>query len=142
MDFSRRSIMKVLQVTAIDITMNSLIYPLNKESKEQGIEVHCLCSKGPNIDIIKSNGFYYHELSIDRKISIIKKLKTIIMMIKVFRIVKPDIVHVHTTVAGVLARSAAKIAKVPNIIYKAHGFYFHDGMGKLKYNIFFYIEKY
>ncbi len=134
--------MKVLQVTAIDITMNSLIYPLNKESKEQGIEVHCLCSKGPNIDIIKSNGFYYHEVSIDRKISIIKNLKTIIMMIKVFRIVKPDIVHVHTPVAGVLARIAAKIAKVPNIIYTAHGFYFHDGMGKLKYNIFFYIEKY
>src|SRR5699024_6317754 len=119
--------MKVLQVTAIDITMNSLIYPLNKESKKQGIEVHCLCSKGPNVDIIKSNGFYYHEVSIDRKISI-KNLKTIIMMIKVFRIVKPDIVHVHTPVAGVLARIAAKIAKVPNIIYTAHGFYFHDGM--------------
>src|SRR5699024_12044491 len=79
---------------------------------------------------------------IDRNISLVKNLKSIIMMVKIFRIVKPDIVHVHTPVAGVLARIAAKIAKVPNIIYTAHGFYFHDGMGKLKYNIFFYIEKY
>lgn len=134
--------MKVFQVTAIDMTMNNFLYPLNKESKKQGIEVHCLCSKGPNIDIIKRNGFYYHEVNIDRKINLVKNLKSIIMMVKVFRIVKPDIVHVHTPVAGVLARIAAKIAKVPNILYTAHGFYFHDGMGKLKYNIFFYIEKY
>ena len=134
--------MKVLQVTAIDMTMNNFLYPLNKESKKQGMEVHCLCSKGPNVDIIKRNGFYFHEVNIDRKINIVKNLKSIIMMVKVFRIVKPDIVHVHTPVAGVLARIAAKIAKVPNIIYTAHGFYFHDGMDKVKYNIFFNIEKY
>ena len=134
--------MKVLQVTAIDMTMNNFLYPLNKESKKQGMEVHCLCSKGPNVDIIKRNGFYFHEVNIDRKINIVKNLKSIIMMVKVFRIVKPDIVHVHTPVAGVLARIAAKIAKVPNIIYTAHGFYFHDGMDKVKYNIFFDIEKY
>ncbi|MBC2920287.1 glycosyltransferase family 4 protein [Staphylococcus saprophyticus] len=134
--------MKVLQVTAIDMTMNNFLYSLNKESKKQGIEVHCLCSKGPNVDIIKKNGFYFHEVNIDRNINLVKNLKSIIMMVKVFRIVRPDIVHVHTPVAGVLARIAAKIAKVPNIIYTAHGFYFHEGMGKIKYNIFFYIEKY
>lgn len=134
--------MKVLQVTAIDMTMNNFLAPLNKECKNQGIEVHCLCSKGPNVDIIKKNGFHFHEVSIDRNISLVKNLKSIIMMVKVFRIVKPDIVHVHTPVAGVLARIAAKLAKVPNIIYTAHGFYFHEGMGKIKYNIFFYIEKY
>lgn len=134
--------MKVLQVTAIDMTMNNFLYPLNEESKNQGIEVHCLCSKGPNVDIIKKNGFYFHEVNIDRNINLVKNLKSIIMMVKVFRIVRPDIVHVHTPVAGVLARIAAKIAKVPNIIYTAHGFYFHEGMGKIKYNIFFYIEKY
>ncbi|MGS0664622.1 glycosyltransferase family 4 protein [Staphylococcus arlettae] len=134
--------MKVLQVTAIDMTMNNFLYSLNKESKKQGIEVHCLCSKGPNVDSIKKNGFYFHEVNIDRNINLVKNLKSIIMMIKVFRIVRPDIVHVHTPVAGVLARIAAKIAKVPNIIYTAHGFYFHEGMGKIKYNIFFYIEKY
>ena len=62
--------MKVLQVTAIDMTMNNFLYPLNKESKKQGMEVHCLCSKGPNVDIIKRNGFYFHEVNIDRKINI------------------------------------------------------------------------
>src|SRR5699024_1289833 len=42
----------------------------------------------------------------------------------------------------VLGRIAAKIAGVPNVIYTAHGFYFHDGMSKAKYKLFFMIEKY
>ena len=36
--------------------------------------------------------------------------------------------HVHTPVAAVLGRIAAKMAGVPTIIYTAHGFYFHDRM--------------
>ncbi|RIL32805.1 glycosyltransferase family 1 protein, partial [Staphylococcus equorum] len=129
--------MKVLQVTAIDMTMNNFLAPLNKKSKNMGIEVHCLCSSGPNVEKIKDDGFYYHEVTIDRKISLVKNIKSIIMMIKVFKIVKPDIVHVHTPVASVLARIAARIARVPNVIYTAHGFYFHEEMKKMQYMLFF-----
>lgn len=134
--------MKIIQVTAIDMTMNNFLAPLNKKSKNMGIEVHCLCSSGPNVEKIKDDGFYYHEVTIDRKISLVKNIKSIIMMIKVFKIVKPDIVHVHTPVASVLARIAARISRVPNVIYTAHGFYFHEGMKKMKYTLFFNIEKY
>ncbi|WP_251518633.1 glycosyltransferase family 4 protein [Staphylococcus sp. HKU1] len=62
-------------------------------------------------------------------------------MAKLFKQIKPDIVHVHTPVAGVLGRIAAKIANVPTIIYTAHGFYFHDGMSKSQYRFYFIVEK-
>ncbi|MGH2542829.1 MAG: glycosyltransferase family 4 protein, partial [Ardenticatenaceae bacterium] len=39
-----------------------------------------------------------------------------------------DIVHVHTPIAAVVGRIAAKMAGVPAVIYTAHGFYFHDRM--------------
>ncbi|MEB8108833.1 glycosyltransferase family 4 protein [Staphylococcus equorum] len=133
--------MKIIQVTAIDVTMNDFIYPLNKASEENGFEVHCVCSEGEYTQKIKNDGFYFHQVQIDRKINLIKNAKSIINMVKMFKSIKPDIVHVHTPVASVLARIAAKIAKVPNIIYTAHGFYFHEGMSKYKYNIFFFIEK-
>lgn len=134
--------MKIVQVTAIDMTMNNFLTPLNKGTKEAGHEVHCVCSKGPYENEIKENGFYFHDIKIDRKIDFKSNLKSIMMMKKAFEIIKPDIVHVHTPVAAVLGRIAAKLAKVPTIIYSAHGFYFHEGMSKKKYNVFFNIEKY
>ncbi|MGG6841314.1 UNVERIFIED_CONTAM: glycosyltransferase family 4 protein [Mammaliicoccus sciuri] len=134
--------MKIIQVTAIDMTMNNFLNPLNKVSKEKGHEVHCVCSKGPYEEEIKSNGYYFHNISIDREINFVKNIKSIMMMVKLFKILKPDIVHVHTPVAAVLGRIAAKIAKVPTIIYSAHGFYFHEGMPSKKYKLFFNIEKY
>ena len=54
---------------------------------------------------------------------------------------KYDIVHVHTPVASVLARIAAKLASVPIVIYTAHGFYFDNNMSKFNYKIFAIIEK-
>lgn len=134
--------MKIIQVTAIDMTMNNFLDPLNNETKAKGHEVHCVCSKGPYEQEIKDNGYYFHNISIDREINIRKNIKSVLMMAKLFKILKPDIVHVHTPVAAVLGRIAAKIANVPTIIYSAHGFYFHEGMPTKKYKIFFYIEKY
>src|SRR5699024_4290267 len=121
---------------------NNFLNPLNKVSKERGHEVHCVCSKGPYEEEIKNNGYYFHNVSIDREINLKKNIKSVLMMAKLFKLLKPDIVHVHTPVAAVLGRIAAKIAKVPTIIYSAHGFYFHEGMPAKKYKLFFYIEKY
>lgn len=134
--------MRIIQVTAIDMTMNNFLNPLNKASKKKGYEIHCVCSKGPYEEEIKSNGYYFHNVSIDREINVKKNVKSVLKMIKLFKSIKPDIVHVHTPVAAVLGRIAAKIAKVPTVIYTAHGFYFHEGMPTKKYKIFFYIEKY
>src|SRR6185295_19916264 len=39
-----------------------------------------------------------------------------------------DIVHVHTPVAALIGRWAAWRARVPKIVYTAHGFYFHERM--------------
>lgn len=134
--------MKIVQVTAIDGTMHHLLNKLNKTSKENNFEVHCICSEGENKKYIIDEGYKLHNIDIDRKISIIKNIKTIIRLSKLIKEIKPDIVHVHTPVAAVLGRIAAKIAKVPIVIYTAHGFYFHDGMSKNKYKIYFLIEKY
>lgn len=90
---------------------------------------------------ILKQGVNFHHVEINREISPIKNLKSIVRLIKVIKKIRPDIVHVHTPVAAVLGRIAAKIARVPKIIYTAHGFYFHDGMSKKNYTIFFYIEK-
>ncbi|PKE50822.1 glycosyltransferase family 4 protein [Macrococcoides caseolyticum] len=134
--------MKIIQLSAIDMTMNNFLRPLNIATRDAGFEVHCVCSSGPFTKEIIQDNFYYYDVKIDRKISVLSNLKTIRQLTALFRNVKPDIVHVHTPVASVLGRIAAKIAGVPTIIYTAHGFYFHEGMSDKQYKIFFNIEKY
>lgn len=132
---------KVIQISAIDATMDKLLRRLNEISMADGYEVIGVCSKGDRTDKLKLEGFNIHNINIDRKIRPISNLKSIYEMYKYFKKERPDIVHVHTPIAAVLGRIAAKFAKVPNIIYTAHGFYFHENMKPLVYKIFVSVEK-
>lgn len=133
---------KIVQISAVDVSMNNMLSLLNKRTKEAGFEVHCICSPGKNTQEIIEAGYYFHPVKIDRNISIRRNLKSVYNIYKVLKRVKPDIVHVHTPIASVLGRIAAKLAKVDNIIYTAHGFYFHEGMNPKTYTFFYNIEKY
>ncbi|MDN6572191.1 MAG: glycosyltransferase, partial [Staphylococcus equorum] len=133
--------MKIVQIAAIESTHIKLLKALNEESVKKGAEVHCVCTTGNKKKELQKQGVIVHDIKIDRKISLLGNIKSIYRMLKLFKKLKPDIVHTHTPVASVLGRIAAKLAKVPNIIYTAHGFYFHDGMSKKTYFIYFHIEK-
>src|SRR5690625_657686 len=121
--------------------MNSLLRELNEQTIEAGYELICVCSDGPRVQRMRDEGFDIRTINIDRKLNLSSNLKSIKDMYQLFKKEKPDIVHVHTPIAGVLGRVAAKLARVPTIIYTAHGFYFHENMSKKAYNFFYWIEK-
>lgn len=133
--------MKIIQVSAIDSTMNGLLRELNTTIVNEGHDLICVCSHGDKVAQMIEEGFDVRTIHIDRKISPFRNLKSIINMYKLFKREKPDIVHVHTPVASVLGRIAAKLARVPAIIYTAHGFYFHENMSGKQYKLFYTIEK-
>jgi len=134
--------MKIIEICAIYVTMHSLLRGLNIGIKAEGYDLICVCSKGKNTKKLRNNGFNVVNLNIDRTINPLFNIISLYNLYKLLKREKPDIVHVHTPVAAVLGRIAAKKAKVPIIIYTAHGFYFHEGMSCLKYNIILKIEKY
>lgn len=133
---------KIVQVTAIGMSQVKLLSKLNTTLVEKGFEVHAVCTADEYTNQLPKDDITFHNVKIDRAINPTGNLKSIIEMVKIFKKIKPEIVHVHTPVAAVLGRIAAKIAGVSNVIYTAHGFYFHDGMSKAKYKLFFTIEKY
>lgn len=133
---------KIIQLCAVDSTMNGLLRELNIQITNEGYDLIGVCSKGKNTKDLLEEGFNIKNVQIDRSIKPIKNIKTINNLTKLFKEEKPDIVHVHTPVASVLGRIAAKRAKVPITIYTAHGFYFHENMSKFKYKLFLNIEKY
>ncbi len=133
--------MKIIQVSAIDLTMDVLLRELNEQTIKSGHDLICVCSAGPRVKRMRDEGFDVRTLNIARNINILSNLKSIRDMYQLFKKEKPDIVHVHTPIASVLGRIAAKLARVPTIIYTAHGFYFHENMSKRAYNFFYSIEK-
>lgn len=133
---------KILQICAIDSSVDILLKPLILRSMEEGFEVHNACTNTGRFGALKSQGLRMIEIPIDRRIHPVKNLKSVWRLYRLMKKEKYDIVHVHTPIAALLGRVASKLAGVKHIVYTAHGFYFHDEMSKQQYSLFFNIEKY
>lgn len=47
-----------------------------------------------------------------------------------FRAERPDIVHTHSSKAGLIGRTAARLAGVPVVVHSVHGWSFHERQGR------------
>ncbi len=130
----------MLQLCAVGFTVEKLLLPLIDEMSKI-YDVRVVCSRDDISDKLKSKGYKIDNINIDREINPLKNIKTVIRLYRYMKSEKFDIVHVHTPVAGILGRIAAKMAGVPVVVYTAHGFYFHDNMKSLKKNLFIAVEK-
>lgn len=78
-----------------------------------------------------------------RELDIKNDFKTYFMISKLIKEIKPDIVHCHSSKAGVLGRLAARRRKVKKIFYTPHWYSFlSPEFSPLKRKIFIVIEKY
>jgi len=132
--------LKVIQITSVDTMMHNMLGALNKECIQQNIEVVAICEVNNHGQVIENTGVRLINKKIGRNIGL-SNIISIFEIMKILKKEKPDIVHTHAPVASVITRIACKLVGIENVIYTAHGFYFHDEMSKLKYNFFFSIEK-
>jgi glycosyltransferase involved in cell wall biosynthesis len=132
---------KVLQVCAVDFTVQNFLRPLLRFLAEQGFQVTTACSPGPFVPSLRAEGFDIREISIARSHNILSHLRSTWRLYQLIRAERFGIVHVHTPVASLIGRLAARLARVPIVIYTAHGFYFHDQMSPLKRRFHISLEK-
>ncbi|MFH1784743.1 MAG: glycosyltransferase family 4 protein [bacterium] len=86
--------------------------------------------------------FIKHKIdSLIRHINPIKDWKAYRKLKCLFEEENVDIVHTHSSKAGILGRWAAKFAGVPVIIHTFHGFGFHDYQNFLVKKFFIFLEK-
>lgn len=75
----------------------------------------------------------------------IHPLRDILAFLKIYVIlkkIKPDIVHTHSSKAGILGRWAAFCARVPVILHTFHGFGFHERQNRFVRGFYVFLERF
>lgn len=90
--------------------------------RAMGYEMVAVTSPGPELDELRDkDGFHCVEVPMQRHISIVNDLKSLMRMISVFRKEKPQVVHSMTPKAGMICMVAAWLTRVPVRIHTFTG---------------------
>ena len=65
-----------------------------------------------------------------RAISPMNDLRAVNWSTRWFRTRRPDVVHTHSSKAGVIGRIAARRARVPHVVHTLHALVFHDSLSR------------
>jgi hypothetical protein len=82
----------------------------------------------------------YHSESMGRDISIGKDLKSFFELYRLFKKVKPDVVHLNSSKAGGVGALAAHLAGVKKIIFTAHGWPFLEKRNFISRTVIYFLS--
>lgn len=113
----------------------------------QHFEAHLWCGRGAYWDaeatkLLSSSGRLHFFSRLVRPIHPLFDLWVIFDLWRELRRLKPQIIHTHSSKAGIVGRIAAHLAGVPIIIHTFHGFGFNDQQSALIRRIFVALERF
>jgi glycosyltransferase involved in cell wall biosynthesis len=133
--------MKILHVTNMDFVIPYFFGKQFEFMKNNGIEVSVACSNTGSLSTLSEElHFKPFAIEIHRGISPIKDLKAFIILYKIIKIQKFDIVFGHTPKGALLSMSASFLASTKRRIYVRHGILLETSKGIIKF-ILYCIER-
>lgn len=111
----------IVQVCAVDFTAYHLLRPLMRALRDDGWSVEFACADGPGAEALRREGFRYRPVPITRSLAPLHQLRAVATLALSLRRERPDLVHTHTPVGGVVGRGAAIIAGSSAIVHTFHG---------------------
>ena len=92
----------------------------------------------------RAKAYGYRVVEVDemrRSILPVKDYRTYHRLVRVFRGLKPDVVHTHSSKAGILGRWAADKAKAPVIVHTIHGLAFTASTSRMVNSVYKALER-
>jgi len=92
------------------------------EAREQGFDVHIATMAGPGVQTLRDLGFVWHELPLQvRSVNPAREIRTVVALTRLYRRLKPTLVH-HVTMKPVAYGSlASRLARVPAVVNAVSG---------------------
>jgi glycosyltransferase involved in cell wall biosynthesis len=116
-----------------------LVHGLARESGMTAVEVQAIEVRKQNA---QERGVRFIQIpSLVRRISPLRDLAALCVVLWHVCRQKPDIVHTHTSKAGILGRLAARLAGVRHIVHTPHGHVFYGHFGELASALFLALER-
>jgi glycosyltransferase involved in cell wall biosynthesis len=115
---------RLLHVTTADISLELLLGPQLRAFRSNGYEVHTASAPGPFVARLEADGIVHHPLRhATRSSAPLEDARALLELRRLFRRVRPDIVHTHNPKPGVYGRVAGRLARVPLVVNTQHGLY-------------------
>ena len=115
---------RLVHVTTTDISLELLLGPQLSAFVEAGYEVTGISAPGEFVERIEARGVRHVPLAnATRSMAPHKDLLAIGELRRLFRSMRPDIVHTHNPKPGLYGRIAARTARVPVVVNTVHGLY-------------------
>lgn len=125
--------LKLLRLTTVDISLNSLLKGQLRYLSQYFEVVGVAADTGVLQQVSEREGVRVVDLPMHREISLWADCKSLWTLIKLFRRERPDIVHANTPKASLLGMVAAALCRVPNRIYTVTGLRFETTQGVLRF---------
>ena len=132
---------KILILATIPLSLKAFSLDFMKYLRDKGYEVHAAAGEGSDSEIIKKEGFTYHEILISRNINPVLDFKAFKLLKNLMKEESFDLVHTQTSKAGFIGRFAAHSAGVPAIVHTAHNWSFHALLPSWQRKFYFFLEK-
>jgi glycosyltransferase involved in cell wall biosynthesis len=135
---------RILHVAATGtggVGMNILL--LSKHMNKDRFDISVAMALGSSFDVeIKKEGVTIYPVHMSRAPL---KLSNIMGLYELWKLIgtgKFDVVHTHTSVGGFIGRIAARLRRVPVVLWSIHGWAFNYRFGRFRNTFFKLIEKF
>lgn len=117
---------KILFVINVDFSLRHFLLPLMRGARARGHEVVAACAEGPLLAPVRAEGFRVVAVPLQRGWSPLAHIRALRALVALCRDERPDVVHAHMPISGLLGRLAARRAGVGRVAYTSHGFLFNQ----------------
>ncbi len=132
--------MKVLEIANVDFSLRHFVLPLMRGARARGHEVVGVCADGALLADVRAEGFRVVPVAFGRRLLTPAHARAFRALVALMQAEKPDLVHAHMPISGVVARLAARAAGVPRVAYTCHGFWFNAPASPVRRGVGFATE--